>query len=452
MTEVQGIDLPLVHAGKVRRLYALPDVEALPDAAPDGNRAVGRFLMVASDAISAFDHVLATPIPDKGAVLTQLSLWWFDQLGDVIDNHVVSTDVPASVQGRAIVTERLDMVPVECVARGYLTGSGWVEYQLTRSVCGVLLPEGLVDGDRLPEPIFTPAVKAPLGEHDENVPFETVVELHGEALANELRDRTIELYRRAEEIARERGIILADTKFEFGRRPDGTLVLADEVLTPDSSRFWDAAGWRPGESLPSFDKQFVRDWLAHDSGWDRASDTPPPPLPDDVVDATRARYVEAYERLTGRPFDATRASVPGDASTPAPDAALASTLGDGSAPAPDDTSTPTPGDGSRSPSGEVGDAERRQAAPVASDSMTTMARVVVDVMPKPEILDPQGKAVTGALERLGFSGLTVRQGKRFEVTVDGDITDEVLAQVRDAAEKLLANTVIEAFDVRVEAQ
>ncbi len=275
------------HTGKVRRLY---------------HWAGDRILMVATDAISAYDHVLATPIPDKGAILTQLSLWWFDQLADLIPNHVVSTEVPDEVAGRAIIVEQLDMVPVECVARGYLTGSGWIEYQASRSVCGVDLPDGLVDGSILPEPIFTPAIKAPMGEHDENVDFASIVELHGEALATRLRDATLAIYSRAAGLAAERGIILADTKFEFGLRPDGTLVLADEVLTPDSSRFWDAAAWRPGKSLPSFDKQYVRDWLAHDSGWDRTSDTPPPPLPDTVVAATRERYLEAFRRLTGRDF------------------------------------------------------------------------------------------------------------------------------------------------------
>ena len=281
------LDLPLIHAGKVRRLY---------DAGP------GRVLLVATDAISAFDHVLDTPIPDKGRVLTQLSLWWFEQLADLIPNHVLSTDVPPEVAGRAVLVEPLRMVPVECVARGYLTGSGWQEYRTSGSVTGIELPQGLLDGSRLPEPIFTPAIKAPLGEHDENVDFATIVSRHGEELATRLKDATLALYGRAEQLARERGIILADTKFEFGLRTDGILVLADEVLTPDSSRFWDAAGWQPGRSLPSFDKQFVRDWLAHDSGWDRASDTPPPPLPDHVVEATRRRYLEAYERLVGHPL------------------------------------------------------------------------------------------------------------------------------------------------------
>ena len=286
-------ELRLLHAGKVRRLYAWPSVDGGPE----------RILMVATDAISAFDHVLATTIPDKGKVLTQLSLWWFHELADLVDNHVVSTDVPEAVRGRAIIAEKLDMVPVECVARGYLTGSGWAEYRASGTVCGIPLPDGLVDGSRLPEPIFTPAIKAPMGEHDENVDFATVVTLHGADLAGRLRDLTLALYRRAEWIARERGIILADTKFEFGRRPDGAIVLADEVLTPDSSRFWDAAAWRPGESLPSYDKQYVRDWLAHESGWERSSDTPPPPLPPEVVVATRARYLEAFRRLTGRPFE-----------------------------------------------------------------------------------------------------------------------------------------------------
>ncbi|MBK8445208.1 MAG: phosphoribosylaminoimidazolesuccinocarboxamide synthase [Micropruina sp.] len=281
-----ALDLPLIHAGKVRRLYALPD---------------GTILMVATDAISAFDHVLATPIPDKGAILNQLSLWWFEQLPDV-PNHVVSTDVPPAVRGRAVIAEPLQMVPVECVARGYLTGSAWAEYQQSGTVCGIALPDGLLDGSRLPEPIFTPAIKAPLGEHDQNVDFATIVALHGEELATQLRDLTLAIYARAEAIARDRGIILADTKFEFGRRPDGTLVLADEVLTPDSSRFWDADAWRPGGPLPSFDKQFVRDWLIHESGWDKASDAPPPPLPAEIVAATRAKYVEAYEKLTGRSF------------------------------------------------------------------------------------------------------------------------------------------------------
>ncbi len=283
------LDLPLRHAGKVRELY---DLEV------DGRACL---LMVATDNISAFDVVLPTLIPDKGAVLTQLSQWWFGQLD--VANHLVDAPVPDAVRGRAVVVERLDMVPVECVARGYLTGSGWAEYQRSGTVCGIALPEGLRDGDRLPEPIFTPAIKAEVGEHDENVDLATIARLHGADLAERLRARTLELYTRASELAAERGIILADTKFEFGMR-DGELVLADEVLTPDSSRFWDAERWAPGESLPSFDKQFVRDWLAHESGWDRESE--PPALPDEVVDATRERYLEAYRRITGDEFAPTR--------------------------------------------------------------------------------------------------------------------------------------------------
>ena len=285
MSQFESLGLPLIHAGKVREMYALPD---------------GDVLMVATDNISAFDHVLPTPIPGKGAVLTQLSLWWFERLRDLVPDHVVSVDVPDAVRGRSVVVEKLDMVPVECVARGYLTGSGWAEYQRSRTVCGVPLPDGLRDGDKLPAPIFTPAIKAELGEHDENVDLATIARLHGDELAARLRDLTLEVYARAERIAAGRGILLADTKFEVGRRDDGTLVLADEVLTPDSSRFWDAELWRPGESLPSFDKQYVRDWLAEQSGWDR--ETTPPELPAEVVEATRARYVEAYERLTGRSF------------------------------------------------------------------------------------------------------------------------------------------------------
>jgi phosphoribosylaminoimidazole-succinocarboxamide synthase len=275
-------DLPLLHTGKVRRLYGWSD---------------DQILMVATDAISAFDFVLETPIPDKGVVLTQLSQWWFNQID--FPNHVVSQDVPAEFAGRGVIVESLDMVPVECIARGYLTGSGWKEYQASRTVCGIPLPEGLVDGSKLPEPIFTPSTKAEIGEHDENVDYATIVASHGEELAAQLRDATLAIYTTAADLAAERGIILADTKFEFGLRPDGTLVLADEVLTPDSSRFWDAETWQPGKSLPSFDKQYVRDWLTHESGWDKASDTPPPPLPQAVVDATRERYLEAYRRLVG---------------------------------------------------------------------------------------------------------------------------------------------------------
>ena len=278
------LDQPLVHAGKVRELYAL-----------EGDR----LLMVATDRISAFDFVLDSLIPDKGRVLTQLSQWWFGQLADLVPNHVLSTEVPAAVRGRAVVCERLQMLPVECVARGYLTGSGWTEYQQSRTVCGIGLPEGLLDGSRLPEPIFTPATKAALGEHDENVDFATVAETVGREQAERIRELTLAVYGRAEQVARRRGVILADTKLEFGVRADGTVVLADEVLTPDSSRFWAAETWQPGGRLESYDKQFVRNWLLHESGWDRGSGAAPPPLPAEVVTATRAKYLDAYQRLTG---------------------------------------------------------------------------------------------------------------------------------------------------------
>jgi phosphoribosylaminoimidazole-succinocarboxamide synthase len=277
-----------VHSGKVRDLYELEG---------------GGLLMVASDRISAFDHVLESTIPDKGAVLTQLSLWWFEQLTGLVPNHVLSTDVPEQVRGRAVVCERLDMYPVECVARGYLTGSGLLDYRATGEVCGIALPEGLDDGSRLPEPLFTPATKAELGEHDENVSYDEVAIAVGTDEARALKALTLQVYARAEGIAREQGIIVADTKLEFGSRPDGTVVLADEVLTPDSSRFWPADDWQPGRAQPSYDKQIVRNWLlSAESGWDRDAGGPPPPLPPEVVERTRARYVEVYERLTGRTF------------------------------------------------------------------------------------------------------------------------------------------------------
>lgn len=277
-----------LHSGKVRDLYTLP---------------TGELLMVASDRISAYDFVLDAPIPDKGEILTRMSLWWFDQLADLVPHHVVSTDVPAAVRGRAVICERLEMFPVECVARGYLTGSGLLDYRASGEVCGIALPDGLVDGSRLPAPIFTPATKAELGDHDENVSYDAVVAAIGPDPAERLRDLTLRVYARAEELARERGIILADTKLEFGRRADGTTVLGDEVLTPDSSRFWPADDWEPGRAQASYDKQIVRDWLTSPaSGWDRHSGEAPPPLPAEVVERTRARYVEAFELLTGETF------------------------------------------------------------------------------------------------------------------------------------------------------
>jgi len=271
----------LLHSGKVRDLYA------------DGDD----LILVASDRVSVYDVVLPTPIPDKGAILTQLSLWWFERLADVMPNHVISADdVPAEFAGRAIRCRRLSMVPVECVARGYLTGGGLTEYLVTGAVSGVPLPPGLVEADRLPEPIFTPSTKAPMGQHDEPIPFATVVETVGEETAARLRETTLEVYRRGAALAAERGILIADTKIELGWTPDGTLVLADEVLTPDSSRFWPADGWRPGTTPFSFDKQYLRDWAAG-TGWDKRA--PGPAVPDHVVAATRARYVEVYQRLTG---------------------------------------------------------------------------------------------------------------------------------------------------------
>ncbi len=277
-----------IYSGKVRDLYEPVTGEE------------DRVLVVASDRISAYDYVLSSEIPDKGRVLTQLSLWWFEQLSG-IPNHVLSVDVPAEVAGRAMICQRLEMYPIECIARGYLTGSGLAEYRESRTVCSLPLPEGLVDGSRLEAPLFTPSAKAEVGEHDENITYDAVVMMVGDDLAAKLRSLTLDIYSRAEVIARERGIILADTKVEFGMSASGEVTLGDEVLTPDSSRFWDAALYSPGQAQPSFDKQFVRDWLtSDDAGWDRSST--PPQLPADVIEKTRARYIEAYERLTGRTF------------------------------------------------------------------------------------------------------------------------------------------------------
>ncbi|MFT2019610.1 phosphoribosylaminoimidazolesuccinocarboxamide synthase [Streptomyces sp. 796.1] len=282
-----------VHTGKVRDLY---------------RNAAGELVMVASDRVSAYDWVLPSLIPDKGRVLTQLSLWWFDQLADLMPGHVarawntvddLPAGAPADWAGRTVVCTALRMVPVECVARGYLAGSGLREYEANRTVCGLALPPGLQNGSELPAPIFTPATKAAVGDHDENVSYEEVARQVGAESAAELRQATLAVYGRGRDIARERGILLADTKFEFGYDGD-RLVLADEVLTPDSSRFWPADVWEPGRDQPSFDKQFIRDWLTSPAaGWDRTGELPPPPLPAKVVDQTRAKYVEAYERLTG---------------------------------------------------------------------------------------------------------------------------------------------------------
>lgn len=300
------LDLPgwrHVYSGKVRDLYAPAD------GTP------GRMLVVASDRVSAFDHVLSPGIPGKGTLLTTLSLWWFDQLagadgGRSIPNHLAATQeqgpddervdlIPDAVTGRSMIVRGLDMLPIECVVRGYLTGSGWAEYRESGTVCGIRLPEGLANGDRLPSPIYTPAYKAPMGEHDENITFEQTVELVGAERAEELRDVSLEIYERAARTAEAHGVILADTKFEFGTDAAGVLTLADEVLTSDSSRYWDAAAWRSGttpeERMASFDKQIVRDWLA--ASWDRRGT--PPELPQEILERTSDRYRELLELLTG---------------------------------------------------------------------------------------------------------------------------------------------------------
>ncbi|AWB82599.1 phosphoribosylaminoimidazolesuccinocarboxamide synthase [Corynebacterium yudongzhengii] len=283
-------EYPHLSAGKVRELYEVDD---------------DHLLMVATDRISAFDHVLSPEIPDKGRVLTAMSMFFFDKIG--MPNHLAGPAdderIPEEVLGRALVVKRLEMIPFECVARGYLTGSGLKEYRADGTVCGIRLPEGLTEASRLPEPIFTPATKAEQGDHDENVSFGVVEKRLGTERATELREATLRIYSEAADIARERGILLADTKFEFGLDGDGKLVLADEVLTPDSSRYWPAEGWEEGKVQPSFDKQYVRNWLSSDkSGWDTSSDVAPPELPGSVVEATRERYIEAYERLSGEKF------------------------------------------------------------------------------------------------------------------------------------------------------
>ncbi|MDO4412220.1 phosphoribosylaminoimidazolesuccinocarboxamide synthase [Cutibacterium sp.] len=429
------LDLPLLAEGKVRRLYRLPDQP-------------GHLLMVATDRISAYDHVLTPGVPGKGAILTNMSLWWFDQLADIVDNHLVSLDVPAEVAGRAMIVEELEMFPVECVVRGYLTGSGWAEYQRNQAVCGIRLPEGLQDGSRLEDPIFTPASKAPQGEHDENIDYLHLVKLVGSENAARLRDLSLRIYQRAEKIARERGIILADTKFEFGRRADGTIVLADEVLTPDSSRFWDEETWQPGKGADSFDKQYVRDWLTQQSGWDRTSDTEPPALPPEVVEATSRRYEEAWARLTGEQIPETfNAPDTGQEVADTGQEAAVRSEGDTAEDVISASAADVPG------TADVPDTPGAAGVPDepdlhGADRIAGMSHVVVEVMPKPEILDPQGKAITSVLARLGHNGLTVRQGKRFEITGEG--LEDRLDEIRQVASDLLANTVIESFDVRVE--
>ena len=273
-----------LRTGKVRDLYT---------------NNLNHILFVASDRISAYDWVMPTEIPGKGAVLTQLSLFWFDLLEDIIPNHVVSTDVPDEVEDRAIIVQPLEMFEIECVARGYLTGSGWSEYQKNSAVCGNALPAGLLDGSQLPTSIFTPATKAEIGDHDINIDFDSAVKIVGADDAQTLKNLTIKLYETAAEFTQSRGIILADTKFEFGRNSEGEVLLGDEALTPDSSRFWDQATWKPGGAQPSYDKQFLRDYLVT-SGWDRNS--PPPELPDEIVEKSVLRYEEAFFRITGSKF------------------------------------------------------------------------------------------------------------------------------------------------------
>jgi phosphoribosylaminoimidazole-succinocarboxamide synthase len=273
-----------LRTGKVRDLYTNES---------------GEILLVASDRISAFDWVLPTTIPNKGAILTQLSLFWFELLADIVPNHIISDEVPESFADRAVIVQPLEMFAIECVARGYLTGSGLAEYSQNQQVCGNALPAGLLDGSELPTTIFTPATKAEIGDHDINIDFAAAAKIVGADQAERLRDLTIKLYDTAAEFSKSRGILLADTKFEFGLNMAGEITLGDEALTPDSSRFWELDGWAPGKSQPSFDKQFVRDWLTS-SGWDKKS--PPPALPEEIVEKTAARYADAFERITGSKF------------------------------------------------------------------------------------------------------------------------------------------------------
>ena len=273
-----------IRTGKVRDLYSNGD---------------GEILLVASDRISAFDWVLPTEIPNKGAILTQISLFWFELLGDIVPNHIVSDDVPDSVLDRAVIVQPLEMFQIECVARGYLTGSGLAEYTSNGAVCGNALPEGLVDGSKIEEAIFTPATKAEIGDHDINIDFDKASQIVGKGTAEDLRDLSLKLYETAADYALSRGIIVADTKFEFGANSEGSIIWGDEALTPDSSRFWELGSWSPGKSQPSFDKQYLRDWLTS-TGWDKKS--PPPELPDEIIEKTAARYEEAFERITGQKF------------------------------------------------------------------------------------------------------------------------------------------------------
>lgn len=418
--------LPLVHSGKVRELYALPD---------------DQLLLLATDNVSAYDRVLPTPIPGKGAVLTQLTTWWLSQLGDVIPNHLVSTDVPEDVAGRALVVEKLDMIGVECVVRGYLAGSAWKEYSASGTVAGLVLPADLQRGERLERPIFTPAVKAPQGSHDENISFAQLVELVGEETALELRRASLRLYVRAERLARDHGLILVDTKFEFGRRADGTLVLADEVLTPDSSRYWAADSYAPGTEMPSLDKQQLRDWITNDSGWDPDSGEDAPQLPDDVVSQLSATYADTYTRLTGVQVlpAADLAAEPAEDVRAEPEPEFVP-FAEEVAPTEDVPAETVPADDVQAEETIAEEAPAEETAP-------EQAIFIVDVMLKDDIPDAQGQAITEALRKLGYEGFTVRQGKRFEVVLDGELTQERVDQVTDAAEQLLVNTEVEDYVV-----
>ncbi len=399
--------LPLVHSGKIRELYAFPD---------------DQLLLLATDNVSAYDHVLPTPIPGKGAVLTQLTAWWLGQLGDIMPTHLVTTDVPADVAGRALVVEKLEMIPVECVVRGYLAGSGWKEYSRSGTVAGLNVPQGLQRGERLERPIFTPAAKAPQGSHDENITFAQLVDMVGEQTALELRRASLRLYVRAERVAREHGLVLVDTKFEFGRRADGTLVLADEVLTPDSSRYWAADSYAPGTEMPSLDKQQLRDWITNDSGWDPDSGEPAPDLPDEVVTTLAQTYADTYERLTG--------------SQVVPSAPLESAA---EAPPEEPAEVPV--------ADEPEAVQADEPDVVAADEAGESSTFIVDVMLREDIPDAQGAAITETLKRLGFEGFTVRQGKRFEVDLDGALTQERLDQLRSATEDLLVNIEVEDYEI-----
>ena len=399
--------LPLVHSGKIRELYALPD---------------DQLLLLATDNVSAYDHVLPTPIPGKGAVLTQLTTWWLTQLGDIMPNHLVSSDVPPDVAGRALVVEKLDMIPVECVVRGYLAGSAWTQYSQSGTVAGLNVPQGLQRGERLERPIFTPAVKAPQGSHDENITFGQLVDMVGEQTALELRRASLRLYVRAERVAREHGLVLVDTKFEFGRRADGTLVLADEVLTPDSSRYWAADSYAPGTEMPSLDKQQLRDWITNDSEWDPDSGQPAPDLPDEVVTNLSQTYAGTYERLTG-----TQVVPSAPLDTPEEAEPVAETPGEFVEP--------------------VAETAAEDVQPVAETPEMEQWTFIVDVMLREDIPDAQGAAISETLKQLGHEGFSVRQGKRFEVVLDGELTQERVDEVRRAAEELLVNTEVEDFEV-----